>query len=130
MKSPSYRHRLSALLLHVVGASFAPTGAAAHDGHHLSHILADVAAVEAHGKIVGLELVLANQSQHRVTLKDILAPAAETAPMAPLHIAPGEAQRVEVTLFFESNVPGIFTAVLDFGAAGQGPVLITNEEMP
>ncbi len=42
----------------------------------------------------------------------------------PLEIEGYDTASLDVELLFQTQIPGVFTAHLDFGADGQGPVLV------
>lgn len=117
---------LSVALSMIVGGLAAPRVAEAHDGSHVSRIVSDVQGISVEGAQMGFHLIISNLSEHTVTLESISARDAEAAPIAPVLIGPGDQQVLDISLSFQEAVPGIFTAVLDFGAAGQGPVLVMH----
>lgn len=110
----------------IFGLTFSPAIAAAHDGAHVSRIVSDVENIAVAGNRMMISLAVFNYSEQEVVLKAVTAQKAEVTDIAPVMIAPGAQQDIEVTFFFQTTVPGIFTAVLDFGADGQGPVLVMN----
>lgn len=119
---PALFRRIAAIL----GITLVPEIATAHDGHHMTRIVSDVEAIAVAGSRMTLTLAVSNYSEGEVVLQAISVPNAESMSIAPVLIAPGGQQDVDVTLFFETPIPGIFTAVLDFGSDGQGPVLVMN----
>lgn len=110
----------------IFGVTMTPVMVPAHDGHHVTRIVSDVEAIAVAGSRMTLTLAVSNYSEAEVVLQAISVPNAESTSIAPVLIAPGAQQDVDVTLFFETPIPGIFTAVLDFGSDGQGPVLVMN----
>lgn len=90
----------------------------------MTHILTDVVEIDVAAQRVTLSLAISNHSEEDFVLQKIQATGARVDAIVPLKIQPGAQQGVEVTLIFETPVPGIFTALLDFGANGQGPVLV------
>lgn len=110
----------------ISGLTFSPAIAAAHDGAHVSRIVSDVESIAVAGSRMTLSLAVSNYSDQEVVLHAVTAQKAEVTDIAPVMIAPGAQQDIEVTLYFHAPIPGIFTAVLDFGADGQGPVLVMN----
>lgn len=104
----------------------APIAGVAHDGAHLTRIVSDVTDVSTIGTQMALELTVSNFSHELVTLQSISTQNADVAAVAPTEIAPGEQAEVQTIMVFSQPIPGIFTAVLDFGEAGQGPVLVIH----
>lgn len=122
---PTYTALFGRIAL-ILGGVLAPVMAPAHDGSHVTRIVSDVEAVAIAGTRMTLSLAVSNYSEEDVVLQSVTAQDADATAIAPVLIAPGAQQDVEVTLFFQTAIPGIFTAVLDFGADGQGPVLVMN----
>jgi|GEM_PF-6065668 len=100
------------------------TGAAAHEGSHVTLIVSDDSQLQVIGTEMSLFLTVTNFSETDVVLHSVSATEAEATAIAPVLIEQGAAQLVEVTFVFSSSIPSIFTAVLDFGVNGQGPVLV------
>ncbi|MFY0596417.1 MAG: hypothetical protein JXQ85_08305 [Cognatishimia sp.] len=107
-----------------LAVAFWATGPAAHEGSHVSRIVSDVSQLKVIGSEMLLSLTVTNFSETDVVLQSVWATGAEATAIAPVSIEQGAAQLVEVTFVFSSSIPSIFTAVLDFGVNGQGPVLV------
>ncbi|MGR3813370.1 MAG: hypothetical protein ACU0AU_04695 [Cognatishimia activa] len=101
-----------------------PSLAFAHDDHGTADIIADAAVVSFDGTDLTLKLSIYNRSAHAVTLFAVSAPGAMGAEALFVTIDSSTQAEARATLRFEGAVPGIFTAVLDFGEDGQGPVLV------
>lgn len=110
----------------VSGGLFMPFTATAHDGAHVTRIVSDVQDMAVEGQRMTLSLAVSNFSETAVVLQSVTAPSADVTAIPPVLIRPGTQQDVKVTLFFQKAIPGIFTAILDFGEDGQGPVLVMN----
>lgn len=98
--------------------------ARAHDGHQQISVVADAMNIQAVGQILQFDLSLTNFGQRNVAIVGISAPAAEASLFEPVDLGAAETQVIPVQLKFADELPGIFTAVLDFGESGQGPVLV------
>lgn len=101
-----------------------PTWALAHEDHGAADIIADAQVESFDGSALTLKLSIYNRSAHAVTLFSLIAPGAATVEALFLTIESSSFAETTATLRFEGEVPGIFTAILDFGEDGQGPVLV------
>jgi len=94
-----------------------------HDGHAAPQVLITVETVQSAGNVVDLALQVTNLGP-AVTLQGVLAQGARAADFAPVVLEFAGQRQVQGRLVFESPPPGIFSAWLDFGPAGQGPVIV------
>lgn len=119
---PTYP-RLSRRLFLAAAVSL-PSLALAHEDHSPADIIADAEVESFDGTSLILSVSIFNLAPHAVTLFSIAAPGAAATEAIFLTIEGGGQAKTRVSLSFEGYVPGIFTAVLDFGEDGQGPVLV------
>ena len=101
-----------------------PSLAFAHDDHGAADIIADAEVENFDGSNLTLKLSIYNRSAHAVTLFAVAAPGALGTEALFVTIDCSTQAEARAILRFEGAVPGIFTAVLDFGEDGQGPVLV------
>ena len=101
-----------------------PSVALAHDDHGAADIIADAEVESFDGTDLTLKLSIYNRSAHAVTLFAVSAPGAFGTEALFVTIDSSTQAEALATVRFEGAVPGIFTAVLDFGEDGQGPVLV------
>ena len=108
----------------MTGLVAVPSLGLAHEGHGAADIIADVTVIGRTEKDLDLRIVLSNRATHEITLMSIYAPGADTLDAIFQRIEPKSQASLELTLSFQNEIHGIFTAVLDFGEDGQGPVLV------
>jgi hypothetical protein len=119
---PTYRRLTRSLFLSAALAL--PFAAHAHEDHGAAQIIADAQVISLDASVLTLKVSIYNRAPHVVTLFSVLAPGAAAAEALFVTIEGSGQAEVDVTLSFEGPIPGIFTAVLDFGEDGQGPVLV------
>ena len=101
----------------------------AHDRPHAPAVFAEIdsATVEAHAVDIILSLT-GLDTGHAVAVHAVSAEGASTARMTqPVPVPFAEDVTLTARLHFVTAPPGIFTLTLDFGAAGQGGVIVIPE---
>lgn len=102
-----------------------PAAAYGHEGHAHSRISAEASVVKVENGEVTVRLGMLNTGSTPVSLRAIRAEGAEPLILEEAFIVDGFSEgSLIVRLRFGETVPGVFTAVLDFGKDGKGPVLI------
>lgn len=96
----------------------------AHEGHAMSSVIADAQDVSVTGTQVTLTVKLQGLEGHLPDLVDVFAHDLAQASFQQLAIGARDQGTYLMHLAFSTPVPGIFTAVLDFGEAGQTPLLV------
>ena len=99
-------------------------GVSAHEGHGLGSVIADAQDVSVVGTQVTLTVKLQGLEGHLPDLVDVFAHDLALASFQQLSIGARDQATYLMQLAFSTPVPGIFTAVLDFGEAGQAPLLV------
>jgi len=100
------------------------SGAFAHDGPHPAKVLIEVHEVTREGVAVHVVLRLTSLNG-TATLNSIAAPGAKVLAFQPVPVPFAQDTFVTSVITFAAPPPQVFTAVLDFGVAGQGPIAIT-----
>ncbi|KMW58091.1 hypothetical protein AIOL_003061 [Candidatus Rhodobacter oscarellae] len=107
----------------LTAAFLAPLAALAHQGHDLSGIEAQAIASAPNGAGLGVTLRLKNAGDAVVELQAAYSDIGDVLLAAPPVLQPGAV--TETTVYIAAkDWPGIFTLMLDFGAAGLGPVTV------
>ena len=106
------------------GAAFTHDGD--HSGPQTAQVLIEVHKVTAKGRDVRVSLRLTSLNG-TVNLTSVAVKGATTSTFAPVAVPFAKDTFVTSILRFDTAPPAIFTAVLDFGVAGQGPVTIVPE---
>lgn len=102
-----------------------PVAALAHEGHGANHVTATATVLRRKKTRLDLALTFFNKGSELVTLQAISVEGATLSKQKlPFEIAAGALEEQKLTLRFADAIPGIFTMVLDFGADGQGPVVV------
>ncbi len=109
----------------LLGLLAVPAASRAHEGHDASHITATADILKAKGQRLHLVVTLFNASTTVETLESASVLGATVMPFDALEVPSGSLTDLRLTVDFVIGVPGIFTMVLDFGDAGQGPIVIT-----
>ena len=99
------------------------SGAFAHDGPHPANVLVEVHEVKLKGAMVHVVLRLTSLNG-TATLNSIAAPGAKVLTFQPVPVPFAKDTFVTSVMTFAAPPLQAFTAVLDFGAAGQEPVAI------
>ena len=109
----------------VAGLLVIPVAGMTHQGHGAARIRAEAMVLSSKNNLLSLRLELANLASSPITLSAIRAEGAEDVVLkVPLEIKGYDTASFDVELHFQRQIPGVFTAHLDFGAHGQGPVLV------
>lgn len=117
------KHAVAAISFAVAStfAAFAHEGG--HENGHAPKVLIEVLRAEVTGNAVELEMRLTSlQGHHR--LERIWVEHAVVAGAWPLEMPFAQDLETVATLTFTRPPPGIFTAVFDFGVAGQTGVAV------
>ncbi|WP_299353672.1 hypothetical protein [uncultured Shimia sp.] len=102
-----------------------PAVAVAHSGHGALKISAEADVVRVKGQSVEVLFRVLNTASTPITLFGISVEGANPVRLSdPFIIAPFSEGSLRVSLEFKETVPGIFTADLDFGELGHGPVTV------
>lgn len=96
----------------------------AHDGHGVLPLTADAQDVSVVGQQVTMTVSLQAYEGHVPELLDVFAYDLESVRFQQIFGGDAAQGTYVVHLDFTAPVPGIFTAVLDFGEAGQAPLLV------
>lgn len=96
----------------------------AHEGHGQISVVADAINIKVTEHTLEFEIQLTNYGLIDVTLGNISVPDGKADQFPPETLSGGEAKVIPVRVIFDGPVPGIFTAILDFGEDGQGPLLV------
>ncbi|MDC0738815.1 hypothetical protein N6L24_11025 [Cognatishimia sp. SS12] len=115
-------HAVAALLLCLLPLFGGP--ARAHDGHGAAQVIADAGAVAQSARTLRFSVTLTNRGDTPLTLIDLHVAGAEVTLALPVSLPGAGQMTLPVSVTFTAPPPGIFTAVLDFGADGQGPLLV------
>lgn len=107
------------------GLLLAPTMGLAHSGHGAARISAEATVIRRKGNTVKLVLRILNTGSRPIKLFKVTAEGAAPVTLGtPLEIAGFGEGNLMLSLEFHTAIPGIFTAHLDFGDHGQGPVTV------
>lgn len=109
----------------LLGLLALPAVGLAHEGHDASHITATADVLKIKGQKLHLVVTLFNAGTTAERLQAVSVAGATIASFESVDVPSGALIDVRVTVAFETAVPGIFTMILDFGDAGQGPIVIT-----
>ncbi len=102
-----------------------PVAGMAHQGHGASRVRADATVLSTENNVVRLQLEMVNLGSSPLSLSVIRAEgAADVVFEAPVEIKGFDTLSIVVELWFQTQILGVFTAYLDFGVHGQGPVLV------
>lgn len=101
-----------------------PTHSFAHEDHGAAQVAADATVIAQQDRTLQMILTMYNLSPHSVTLFAVGAPGAQPVEALFTTLPAREMTQTQIELTFEDDIPGLFTAVLDFGEDGQGPVLV------
>ena len=101
-----------------------PAMAIAHEDHGAADVIADAEVLAVTENLLTLRLAIFNRGPHALTVFSVIAPGATAVEALFVPIEGNGKAEVEVALSFDAPIPGILTAILDFGAEGQGPVLV------
>lgn len=96
----------------------------AHEGHKTGQIVADAQVVSVGQQTVALNIALYNAGMSDATLQGASVQGARVETLHHIVVPAGTIEEGRIELRFDSKVPGIFTVILDFGDAGQGPVVV------
>lgn len=124
MKAVDHKYLHPTRRLFLAGLTVAPALVLAHEDHGSVDVIADADVLSVTGQTLTLALTMYNRGTHALTLFWLRAEGAATAEALFAPLEAGGRTKIEITLHFDGPVPGIFTAVLDFGTDGQGPVLV------
>lgn len=110
----------------LVGFITAPTLTWAHSGHGPTRMSAEVRVGRVKDGAVKLVLTLVNTASTPTALLSITAKGAAPVVLPqPFEVAGFGTGELEITLDFQGEVPGRFTATLDFGDHGHRSVTVT-----
>lgn len=104
--------------------TLSPVIVRAHEGHGQISVVADAINIKVTEHALEFEIQLTNYGHNDVTLGNITVPDGKADQFSPETLSSGEAKVIPVRVIFDGPVPGIFTAILDFGEVGQGPLLV------
>lgn len=103
----------------------APVIGLAHDGHGVSRVVVDAKVLKVRNGTIRLRFELLNLDSNPIDLVAVEAKGAGRVTLPSAMTVKGfDAGEVVIELRFPEGVPGVFTAILDFGIHGQGPVVV------
>jgi hypothetical protein len=106
--------------------SVQPAVALAHGNHGTASVEAEVLGVRSDGDTLVMCIDLVNRGPHAVTVFGFDVDGAVERTRDPLSLPAGGREIYYTELEFASEAPAIFTGLLNFGDAGQGPVLVMS----
>ncbi|WP_415920986.1 hypothetical protein [Tateyamaria sp. SN6-1] len=103
--------------------------AQAHDGPHSPRVLAKIGKATVIGTDVTLDLTVTGLDPvHGVAITRLSAQGAQAVTlMEPVPVGFAKDVVISTRLRFDAAVPGIFTLTIEFGADGQGGVVVIPE---
>ena len=101
-----------------------PTHGFAHEDHGVAQVAADAVVIETEDNRLDLAVQMYNLAPHDVTLFAVKAPGAQPVEALFTTVPAGASADALISLTFDFEIPAIFTAILDFGDDGQGPLLV------